>query len=64
MRVPDLNWPADLFKDVIGVLPEATVALYAAAPTRPSLWADLANAWMGNGARPDGMCNSGQVAAY
>jgi hypothetical protein len=64
MRVPDLDWPADLFKDVIGVLPEATVALYAAAPMRPTLWADLAKAWMGNDARPEGMFNSGQVAAY
>jgi hypothetical protein len=64
MRVPDLDWPPDLFTDVIGMMPEATVVLYAAAPTKPSLWTDLLNAWMGYEAqtRPVRMFDCEQAA--
>jgi hypothetical protein len=44
MRVPDLDWPADLFKDVIVYVPE-TIAIF---PSMPSLWTEMAKAWMGD----------------
>jgi hypothetical protein len=45
MRVPDLDWPTDLFSDVIEEPAENVVM---AATARPGLWADMVRAWIGN----------------
>ncbi len=48
MRVPDLDWPVDLFKDVI-ILPDDTVVMLSpSAAPKPNLWTDMATSWMGN----------------
>ena len=44
MRVPDLDWPADLFTDVIILMPE-TIAIF---PSTPNLWSEMEEAWMGD----------------
>lgn len=50
MRVPDLDWPTDLFSDVLGD-DEAPVAPApaATAPTTPlSLWPTMRRLWIGD----------------
>ena len=39
MRVPDLDWPVDLFTDIIEVLAAAT----------PNLWSEMTKAWTESG---------------
>ena len=53
MRVPDLDWPADLFADGVGGAEQATASspadLYADAPVPPAsrpLWLAMRRAWM------------------
>lgn len=63
MRVPDLDWPADLFTDVIEVWPETITV----APAKPNLWTDMIKAWIGNDIqtvtqRPVAMFNCVQIA--
>ena len=63
MRVPDLDWPADLFTDVIEVPPSTIVV----EPARPNLWTEMVNAWMGDDTHaesqwPVAVFNSAQIA--
>ena len=53
MRVPDLNWPDDLFTDVSGALLEMTEAASESVPARPGLWANMLNTWMRKDPAPD-----------
>jgi hypothetical protein len=46
VRVPDLDWPADLFTDIIEARPESIVAPAAA---KRSLWMEMTNAWTRTG---------------
>ncbi len=46
MRVPDLDWPADLFSDVIEVPAEKNAIVPTS--TRPGLWADMVRVWTSN----------------
>ena len=43
MRVPDLDWPADLYQDVIFPL---VGSILNVEPPRMSLWPEMARAWM------------------
>ena len=49
MRVPDLNWPVDLFTDVI-MLPSETIVVLSA---EPNLWTEMVDSWIENGAASD-----------
>ena len=53
MRVPDLNWPADLFKDVPGPLLEMTEVASETTSVTPGLWANMLNVWMRKDPTPD-----------
>jgi hypothetical protein len=53
VRVPDLNWPADLFTDVAGTLLEMTEVASETVPVTPGLWADMLDAWMRKDPAPD-----------
>lgn len=50
MRLPDLDWPAGLFTDVIMLPSETIVVLSAATHTTPTLLPELVNSWIGSGA--------------
>ena len=51
MRVPDLDWPADLFSDdIITIQPDAIVMKAVSPAVRPTLWAAMTDTWFGNGA--------------
>ena len=47
MRVPNLNWPADLYTDVGTPSPEHATMHSTAAAMKPTLWQDTVNTWMG-----------------
>jgi hypothetical protein len=53
VRVPDLNWPVDLFTDVIMPMPQTIMVLSAAAPATPTSWPEMADSWIGNSAQSD-----------
>lgn len=53
MRVPDLDWPADLFTDVIVLPGETVVKIFRAAPATPTLWSEMVSSWMEGGARSE-----------
>ena len=49
MRVPDLDWPDDLFTDAsLPVL--GTAATLPPLFERPTLWKEMAELWIGNDA--------------
>ena len=56
MRLPDLDWPVDLFTDGIMPLSDTMVVLSTGvvlsrgAPMKPTLWADMVTSWIGNDA--------------
>jgi hypothetical protein len=45
VRVPDLDWPVDLFTDAIVPVARPLVV----APAKPALWPEMANSWIGGG---------------
>ena len=47
MRLPDLNWPVTLFTDMETPFPEAGVEFHGTSVTRPNLWSDMLDSWMG-----------------
>ena len=50
MRVPDLNWPSNLFTDII-LVPEDMIVLSSLAPAaRPGLWREMRASWIGGNA--------------
>jgi hypothetical protein len=42
VSVPDLDWPVDLFTDMIEVRPETIEVL---AAVKPNLWSEMTKAW-------------------
>lgn len=53
MRLPDLNWPTDLFTDEAAAMLETDPIISRPDPSDPVLWADMLNAWLRTGAAPD-----------
>ena len=47
MRLPDLNWPGTLFTDTEMPLSETEVEFHSTAVTKPNLWWDMLDSWMG-----------------
>ena len=53
MRVPNLDWPADLFTDVTTSPPKKIMVPSTNATTKPALWKDMVDEWIGNGVASD-----------
>jgi len=51
VRVPDLDWPIDLFTDASETESETIVARPRVVPAKSNLWRDMVNAWFGEGAQ-------------
>lgn len=50
MRVPELNWPSNLFTDII-IVPENMIVVSAPAfAAKPDLWREMRAAWIGGNA--------------
>jgi hypothetical protein len=48
VRLPDLNWPDDLFADADVAASEVADVVPWSASAEPTLWLAMLNAWMGN----------------
>ena len=54
MRVPELNWPADLYTNMIPPAPERIVMSAQAFVARPDLRREMRASWVGGRAFPAG----------
>jgi hypothetical protein len=52
VRLPDLNWPIDLFTDVTMPIPKTIAMVLPTAAATPTLWKDMLSSWIGTGASP------------
>ena len=50
MRVPELNWPSNLFTDIIIVPKDMIVVSAPAFAAKPDLWREMRAAWIGGDA--------------
>ena len=49
MRVPDLNWPVNLFEDAVMTETDTIVVLADVPAAKPALWREMVNTWIGDG---------------
>ena len=54
MRVPELNWPSNLFTDIIIVPAEMIMVSAPAHAARPDLWREMRASRMGDRSFPAG----------
>jgi len=47
VRIPNLNWPNNLFTDLSPPLVDTIESLSAINAQRPALWNELLDTWMG-----------------